>query len=442
MAQPLVLPGTYHRRRPETTALHSIVREHLETFLEAGRSESENGYPRFVERELRRYLDCGLLCHGFARVRCDACGKDTLVAFSCKTRVCPSCQGRRMADTAAYLVDQRLPEAPYRHHVLTVPWVLRYRLAVDRPLLGRVLGTSLRTLFAWQRRRGRARGVRDGHTGSVTFVQRFGGALNLHPHFHTLIPDGLFVPRRLDAPADSTHAPLTFVTLPPPTPEEVEALTECIARRVTALVVRIVEDEETTGGRLDESAASLQAALRQALELPSPADQLTWSDPASDHLSARPRLCAKIAGFSLHAGQAVAADDREALERLCRYGLRPPFAEDRLHLQESGEILYDLARPWPDPAGVTALVMTPMELLARLAALIPSPGTHLIRYHGVFANRSRWRAHLPAPPLPREGTTNETSSPAKDAATDAPIDLRAGNHRRRSPGRSCWRGCF
>ena len=129
MAPSLVLPGTYRRREPEHTVLHHLVREHLETFLEEARSRCDDGYPPFIERELRRYLDCGLLCHGFARVRCGTCGKETLVAFSCKTRVCPSCQGRRMADTAAYLVDQRLPEAPYRHWVLTVPWVLRYPAA-------------------------------------------------------------------------------------------------------------------------------------------------------------------------------------------------------------------------------------------------------------------------------------------------------------------------
>ena len=187
------LPGTYRRREPEHTVLHTVVREHLERFLEEARSGGRDGYPPFIERAFRRYLDCGLLCHGFARVRCEACGEEILVAFSCKGRVCPSCLGRRMCDTAAYLVDQRLPEVRYRHWVLTVPWALRYRLSVDRALLSRVLGTFLRTVFAWQRRRGREHGILQGETGSVTFVQRFGGALNLHPHVHCLIPDGLFV---------------------------------------------------------------------------------------------------------------------------------------------------------------------------------------------------------------------------------------------------------
>jgi hypothetical protein len=140
-----------------------------------------SGWPRFIEREFRRYLDCGLLCHGFARIRCPGCGHEQLLAFSCKGRLCPSCFGRRMADTGAYLVDQLLPEAGYRQWVVTFPWVLRFRLAVDRQLFTALLQTFPRTLFAWQRHRGRALGVRDGQTGAVSFLQRFGGALNLHP---------------------------------------------------------------------------------------------------------------------------------------------------------------------------------------------------------------------------------------------------------------------
>jgi len=64
------LPHGYHRREPEKTVLHAIVREHLETFLAQARRLHGEGYPRFIEREFRRYVDCGLLCHGFARIRC------------------------------------------------------------------------------------------------------------------------------------------------------------------------------------------------------------------------------------------------------------------------------------------------------------------------------------------------------------------------------------
>ena len=97
------------------------------------------------------------------------------MAFSCKGKLCPSCLARRSADTAAWLVDRLLPEAGYRQWVLTFPWTLRFRLAADRALFSKLLGVFLRTLFAWQCRRGRALGIVGGQTGAVTFVQRFGG---------------------------------------------------------------------------------------------------------------------------------------------------------------------------------------------------------------------------------------------------------------------------
>ena len=75
-------------------------------------------------------MTCGILSHGFARVHCDTCGKDALVGLSCKGRgFCPSCAGRRMADTAAHLVDHVVARVPVRQWVLTLPFPLRYRMA-------------------------------------------------------------------------------------------------------------------------------------------------------------------------------------------------------------------------------------------------------------------------------------------------------------------------
>jgi len=91
-------------------------------------------------------------------------------------------------------------------------------------------------------------------------------------------------------------------------------------------------------------------------------------------------LCAKVAGFSLHAARVVDASDRAGLERLCRYGLRAPFSQERLRLREDGRVVYQLRRPWPNAAGATCLVLEPLELLRRLAALVPAPYTNLVRY--------------------------------------------------------------
>jgi ribosomal protein S27E len=85
--------------------------------LDAARNRSEHGfgYPWFVEREFREFLRCGLLRHGFVRVRCDDCAAEKLVAFSCKRRgICPSCTARRMTDTAAHLADNVFAKVPHR----------------------------------------------------------------------------------------------------------------------------------------------------------------------------------------------------------------------------------------------------------------------------------------------------------------------------------------
>ena len=128
------------RRRPEETVLYQVVARHLETFLEESEARSRSGdrgsgLPRFVRRELWEYLSCGILARGFARVHCTDCGKDGLVAFSCKKRgFCPGCCGRRMAETAAHLRDRVLPRAPIRQWVLSLPFRVRYLIACDRHL--------------------------------------------------------------------------------------------------------------------------------------------------------------------------------------------------------------------------------------------------------------------------------------------------------------------
>jgi hypothetical protein len=96
--------------------------------------------PAYVEREFRHYLECGILAYGFARARCPDCGHDFLVAFSCKGRtICPSCNARRMPETAAHLVDHVIPPLPVRQWVLSVPKRLRWYLEREPHAVSAVL---------------------------------------------------------------------------------------------------------------------------------------------------------------------------------------------------------------------------------------------------------------------------------------------------------------
>ena len=152
-----------------------------------------------MQQEFDAYLKCGRLEEGFLRMRCQHCHAEKLVAFSCKKRgFCPSCGARRMAETAALLADEVLPERPLRQWVLSRPFALRFLLATDPAALSQVLGTVYRAIAGFLlKKAGLTRA--SGHTGAITLIRRFGSALNLNIHFHMIFLDGAFVPVRADA---------------------------------------------------------------------------------------------------------------------------------------------------------------------------------------------------------------------------------------------------
>jgi hypothetical protein len=371
------------RRQPEQTVLHAVVREHLETFLAETRERSADGcgWPSFVESEFRRYLDCGILANGFARVHCGDCGNDMLVAFSCKRRgFCPSCSARRMHDTAAHLVDRVIPPVPVRQWVLSLPRWARWMLARDSALATRALAIALRAISAdYRRRAGRA-----GRCGAITFVQRFGGALNLNVHFHCVVPDGVFL-------EDGT-----FIAAPPRTDEEIQAVLARIVRRLRRLLEPLRAASNAAPDPLDvEYAQSVRALPRAPPDPPLPRRRAAFLD-----------------GFSLHAGVHLHANDREGLEHLCCYGARGPLSLRRLSLTADGRVCYAMKRATHD--GKTLLLLTPQEFLRKLATLVPPPRKHLVRFHGVFAPNSAWRKKVvPAPAPASESSASTPKLPSR-----------------------------
>ena len=338
----------YRRRRPETTTLHRIVRENLETYVALANEADPigDGVPDHVEKEFRSYLTCGILAHGFARTRCASCGYDFLVAFSCKGRgACPSCNAKRMAETAAHLVDHVIPHVPVRQWVLSVPKRLRPFLHHRPRTASAILHILLRALQATLKE-ACPTAPPSASMGAVSFLHRFGSSLNPHFHFHLVVVDGLFEKVEGDEGQDPQPR-LRFHEATDLTPQLLERLQHTVRSRV------------------------LRHFRRHGLLEPHEAeDMLSW-----DHGG----------GFSLNASVRIEATDREGLERLIRYCARPPFALERLHLVggRSDQILYIL--PKPDPAGRTALRLTALEFLDRLATILPPPRIHRHRYHGVFA---------------------------------------------------------
>jgi hypothetical protein len=306
------------------------------------------------------YLECGILACGFARARCPVSRPrfpGCLVAFSCKGRgVCPSCNVRRMAETAAHLVDHVFPPLPVRQWVLSVPKRLRYFLEREpaRPALCCTLHILLRVVEAHLRKRSPGASPRA-HFRAVSFVHRFGAALNRHLHYHCGILDGVFDP--LEA------GEVQFRQASALTPEAVAALCAQVRGRVLPWFAR-----------------------PHLLDRDDARDMLTWAN----------------GGFSLDASVCIAGQDRAGLERRLRYCARPPFALERIEQlpahNEEQQVVYRLPKPQRD--GRTALSLTPLEFINHLAALIPPP---LPRRAGAQLTAALGR-HRPKPlhhPLPR-----------------------------------------
>ena len=103
-------------------------------------------------------------------------------------------------------------------------------------------------------------------------------------------------------------------------------------------------------------------------------------------------LVGKSAGFSLHAGVSVKANQRDKLERLCRYISRPAVSVHRLSLTPQGKVRYELKTPYRN--GTTHMIFEPLDFISKLAALVPVPAANLTRFHGVFAPNSQYRTQI------------------------------------------------
>ena len=442
----MALPSVdYTPRDPAADVLHRVVRDHLQTFLaEAAHLRAGEGVPRFVEDEFQTFLTCGWLAGGFARFQCGACKAERLVAFSCKGRgFCPSrgprrtdcvrwggsCGGRRMTERAAHLVDHVLPDVPVRQWVLTVPHRIRYLLAWRHDLCKAVVRVLLREVHRHLRTRARASGLGDVRGGAVAVVQRFGGALNLNVHIHALVLDGVF--------ARDDDGGLRFHAAPDLDSADVADVLAAIAPGVHRLLRRHGADPNDDGASdaFAESSpllAGLAAASvqgRVALSGTPGARPRRVGQTSVERGVPEPGTChARWEGFDLHAAVRVPAGQRDRLERVCRYALRPPVAGARLHLGADGQVMLQLRHPWAD--GTTHVAFTPTAFLERLAVLVPRPHVNLLLYHGVLAPRAPWRAEV---------VPHVSAHRAPGVTADAPVaDPAAGTTRRRSGRGASW----
>jgi hypothetical protein len=341
-----------------------------------------------VAGTVAKFLRCGDLHEGFARVKCRACKHEFFVAFSCKQRcVCPSCHQKRSLILSERLAAEVCAPVAHRQFVFTVPKRLRVFFRFDRALLGDMARLAWETVLeVYRATLGRlpaataaAQAGDDLLPGALAGIQTFGELIHWHPHIHALVTDGAF-------DAAGTFHPLPAIAAEP--------FRELFAQKILGLLL----ERGKIGAEVVENIRS-------------------W----------------KHSGFSADKSVRIEAGDRAGLERLLRYIVRCPFSMERVvKLGPGDSVIYraehDDPRRFPMPEGGASVplanphsdrnqdgcatasqsavaaaaeqalrggparnfqVFEPLQFIAEVTQHIPEAGQHLIHYYGWYSNKSR-----------------------------------------------------
>jgi hypothetical protein len=286
-----------------------------------------------------------------------------------------------MAQQAAHLVEQVIPWVPTRQWVVSVPIPLRYWMAPARELTAKVHTIIRRTIGQYYVNQAVKQGAIRAtvQPGSVTFLQRFGGSINLNLHFHLVFLEGVYEDH------NAKGLKPRFRPQEPPTDAEIATVLFAISQRVIRYLRKrgylevdsqdIVPTGYDPGGDEDpELARAMAASVQQRIAFGERAGQRVRRIGSGfgyegEHPTLTGTRCASVHGFSLHANTLVPAHRRDQLERLLRYTARGAVSLERLDINTDGDLIYTFTRPWSD--GTTGITLSPLELIEKLVALVP-----------------------------------------------------------------------
>ena len=305
-----------------------------------------------------------------------------------------------MCNGAAHLVDHVIPDVPVRQSVSSVPFELRLLLACRADAFGALTSLFISEVFRWQRERAREEQLNKIRYGALVMQHRFGSSLNLNTHLHAVFPDGVF--SRL------ASGIIEFHELRQPAADDLEEISFNVHQRFMRWLKRHGLLKNEVGDEFSNEVpelSALEACAQGSLGLGNLVKKRSKprsSNQDGDEGGFEQRVVnGRVGvshGYSLYAGNAIDADDKGARERLLRYCLRAPLSLERLSIGPDGNVIYQVKAT---RHGIeTQRVMTPMQFMSRLVALIPPPFHPLLRYFGVFGPHSSWRNPL-YPVLPQ-----------------------------------------
>ena len=243
--------------------------------------------------------------------------------------------------TAAHLVENVIPLVPIRQWVISFPLRIRHYLLEHDTLqavLEIVVEEVRKKVIAC------APEIPNAQIGAVSFIQNFGSTLNVHPHFHLIVPDGVFCEEGEEL---EFHESII-------TQEDIKD----VQKQIQARVLRYYKKRGWFSNEAIEKMLSYENT-----------------------------------GFSLDASVKIHSWDRDGLERLIRYCARPCFVSENLRWNGPW-LVYRFSKP--TYKGQRFIQLEPVDFLDKIAAFIPLPHRHRRHYHGVFAPKSPLRKKVVA----------------------------------------------
>jgi hypothetical protein len=303
--------AVYRPRQPRQSPLYQVIERYYPEFERAYDERYAKLYGPWrpiIGEVARKFLRCGDLHFGFARVRCPDCCYEMFVPFSCRQRcLCPSCHQKRSLLAAHTIAHTVCATVPHRQLVFTIPKRLRIYCRYDRSLLGELARAAWESVVEVYRR---VLQREDVTPGMVAGIQTFGELIHFHPHIHAIASDGAFAPDG------------TFLCLPKTSTDLLLGTWQ--TKVFDLLVVAEKIDRET----LDE--------------------MRSWAH----------------SGFSVDNSVYLSPGDTFGLERLAEYILRCPFSLARVvRLSDDGSVIYraeqDHCCRFPGPASADGAPGTP-----------------------------------------------------------------------------------
>ena len=340
------LPAAVYRpRNPQGSDYYRCVEDYFEDFVRIYDDHFSRQYGvwrAYLEKVIYRYLDCGDLHNGFARVKCKDCGHEYLLAFSCKRRhFCPSCHQKRVVEFGEWLCTDVLKKVPHRHFIFSIPKMLRRYFLYDRKLLADL------SLCAWESLKIFIREAvpeKNPIPGAVIAIQTFGDFLGFNPHCHILVTDGCFYGDRG-----------MFRVAPPLELKKLEAI---FRHKVFRMLL--------AKGKVSREMIAMLSNWRHS-------------------------------GFHVFCGNRISPRDETAMENLARYIIRASFSRERMtYLDQEATVVYK-AKSIPGPRsgdGKDQKVFPAMEWLAAMCSHIPNRGEQMVRYYGHYSNVSRGKRQM------------------------------------------------